>query len=333
MRTTPAVPRLPVGRTMVLATTWVVTVGSSAVVLSSILGFTWGPTHAALQMVLPYYVLASSAALGVAVWFGRRRLAVVAGLTTVAVCTMMVPLAVGSNAAEGSGAATLDVYVANLRFDNPTPERAVDQALASGADVLVLIELTPAHVELFHRRGADEHYPFQELEAARDTYGTGIFSRLPLREARVEKVGGIDMPTGAVRVGDRDVEVWGVHVGAPTGEGQVQRWEWRLGQLRRFATRLDGPTVIAGDFNAGRWHPAFRSLLERGGLRDAHEAVGRGLSSSWPMEGQGLRALGPFTRLDHALLHEVDVVGVRDLPAAGSDHRPFVVTLAVSTDP
>lgn len=332
MRTTPAVPRLPNGRTMVLAATWVVTVGCAAVVLSSILGFTWGATHAALQMVLPYYVLPSSAALGVAVWFGRRRLAVVAGLTTVAVCTMMLPLTAKSDAAAGSDTATLDVYVANLRFDNPTPERAVDQALASGADVLVLIELTPAHIELFHRLGADERYPFQELDAARDTYGTGIFSRLPLNDARVEKVGGIDMPTGVVRVGDRDVAIWGVHVGAPTGEGQVQRWEWRLGQLRRFATGLDGPTVIAGDFNASRWHPAFRSLLDRGGLRDAHEAVGRGLSPSWPMDGRGLRALGPFTRLDHALLHELDAVQVRDLPAAGSDHRPFVVTLAVSAD-
>ncbi|WP_334144275.1 endonuclease/exonuclease/phosphatase family protein [Rhabdothermincola sp.] len=333
MRTTPAVPRLPVGRVAVITATWVVAVGSAAVVLSSMLGFTWGTTHAALQMVLPYYVLPSSASLGVAVWFGRRRLAVVAGLTTVAVCSMMLPLVTGSSAAVRAGEPTLDVYVANLRFDNPTPERAVDQALASGADVLVLIELTPAHVELFHRRGADQRYPFQELDAARDTYGTGIFSRLPLRDARVEKVGGIDMPTGVVRVGDQDVEIWGVHVGAPTGEGQVQRWEWRLGQLRRFATRLNGPTVIAGDFNAGRWHPAFRWLLDRGDLRDAHEAVGRGLSPSWPMEGRGLRALGPFTRLDHALLYEIDAVEVRDLPAAGSDHRPFVVTLAVGTDP
>ncbi|MEJ5253822.1 MAG: endonuclease/exonuclease/phosphatase family protein [Acidimicrobiales bacterium] len=312
---------------VVLAAAWAAAVGSAAVVGSSLLGFTWGSVHAGLQMLLPYYVLPSSGALLVAVWFARRWLAMVAGLTSVLVCAMLLPFARPVTSVVGDGP-QLDLYVANVRFNNTTPERAVSQALASGADVLVLIELTPAYLELFRQQGADQRYPFQLLDAARDAYGAAIYSRLPLRDPRVDQLAGLAVPTATVQVGDRAVELRAVHVGAPVG-GQVSRWEWQLGRIRDLATHLEGPAVLAGDFNATRWHPAFRELIDGSELTDAHESVGRGLSASWPMEGQGLRVLGPFARLDHALVHDLQITEVRDLPASGSDHRPFTVTVAL----
>ena len=60
-------------------------------------------------------------------------------------------------------------------------------------------------------------------------------------------------------------------VGRPTSSGSA-RWS------------PTGPAVMTGDFNAGWWHPEFRRLLRRGGWRDAHISVGRGLSCSWPTE-------------------------------------------------
>lgn len=311
----------------VLAAAWAVASGSAAVVLSSLLGFTWSSLHAGLQMVLPYYVLPASGALLVAVWFGRRWLAVVAGLTSVLVCAMLLPLARPVTAATG-GEPVLEVYVANIRFNNATPERAVEQALASRADVLVLIELTPAYLELFRRHGADQQYPFQLLDAAQDAYGAGIYSRQPLHNARIDAIGELEVPTATVQVGDWEVELLAVHVSAPISRAQVQRWEWQLGRLRTLSKSFEGPTMVAGDFNATRWHPPFRDLVDRSGLTDAHESVGRGLSTSWPMEGHRLRALGPLARLDHALVHDLEVIQVRDLPASGSDHRPFIVTVA-----
>jgi len=62
-----------------------------------------------------------------------------------------------------------------------------------------------------------------------------------------------------------------------------------------------------------------------GHWRDAHEAVGRGLSTSWSTLG----LVPSFVRLDHALVdHRLVVCDVADFTVTGSDHRGFVVTIA-----
>jgi endonuclease/exonuclease/phosphatase (EEP) superfamily protein YafD len=93
---------------------------------------------------------------------------------------------------------------------------------------------------------------------------------------------------------------------------------------------VDGPFVIAGDFNSTRFRPEFKRLLDAG-LIDAHDTLGRGLSTSFQLAATGaLAAAGGIVRLDHALLSDgVWPVSSRDLDAGGSDHVPFVVTLAV----
>ena len=92
-----------------------------------------------------------------------------------------------------------------------------------------------------------------------------------------------------------------------------------------------GPTVLAGDYNATRWHPAMRKIMD-GPFVDAHEEVGKGLTSSWPANFiprsiRFLQPFAPFARLDHALVHDVGVASVTDGHAAGSDHLPFEITI------
>ena len=62
-----------------------------------------------------------------------------------------------------------------------------------------------------------------------------------------------------------------------------------------------------------------------------HDTLGRGLSTSFRLATSGaLAAAGTIVRLDHALLSDgVWPVATRDLETAGSDHVPFVATLAV----
>ena len=87
---------------------------------------------------------------------------------------------------------------------------------------------------------------------------------------------------------------------------------------------------MAGDFNTTRFRPEFRALL-RTGFLDGHDALGKGLSTSFRLATEGVLA-GPGTviRLDHALLSKaVCALDAHDLDAGGSDHLPFVMTLAV----
>jgi endonuclease/exonuclease/phosphatase family metal-dependent hydrolase len=96
---------------------------------------------------------------------------------------------------------------------------------------------------------------------------------------------------------------------------------------------LDRPFVLAGDFNTTVFRPDYKRLLEAG-FTDAHDALGKGLTTSFKLSAEGaLAAPGTVVRLDHALLSEgVHALHTEDLEACGSDHLPFRLTLAVRQD-
>jgi endonuclease/exonuclease/phosphatase (EEP) superfamily protein YafD len=140
------------------------------------------------------------------------------------------------------------------------------------------------------------------------------------------------MPTAEVAFGDGTLRILGVHTNSPKFGPAIDTWLSELDALDEFThTPGLGPTVLAGDYNAARWHPAMRRIMD-GPFVDAHEEVGKGLTSSWPANYvprsiSFLRTFAPFARLDHALVHDVGVVSVTDGDAAGSDHLPFEVTV------
>jgi endonuclease/exonuclease/phosphatase (EEP) superfamily protein YafD len=109
-----------------------------------------------------------------------------------------------------------------------------------------------------------------------------------------------------------------------------RRWKAEFDTLVRLAPTLRGPVVLAGDLNTTRFRPQFRALLGTG-LRDVHDMLGKGLTSSFKLAARGLLASpGALVRLDHALVSSgVRPVRAEDLEAGGSDHLPFRVTLAV----
>ena len=114
---------------------------------------------------------------------------------------------------------------------------------------------------------------------------------------------------------------------APTTSSAAHEWAAELRTIGHTTLGGDEATIAIGDFHGTRWQPSFGALLA-GGLRDAHESVGRGLSRSWPM-----RRFRPVARLMHALADErLFPTAVTDFDVRGSDHRGFVVTYAIRRD-
>ncbi len=87
-----------------------------------------------------------------------------------------------------------------------------------------------------------------------------------------------------------------------------------------------GPLVVAGDFNATMQHPRLRAFAKHAGLTEAHQAVGRGLVTTWPLHR---RAVPPFMRLDHVFTRGLAVAGAGEFSIPGSDHRGTVADLVV----
>ncbi len=164
--------------------------------------------------------------------------------------------------------------------------------------------------------------------AQRGHWGVAVLSRLPVRDSEVVELGRlardrarraalmVTVTAGPEVHGDVDprtaVRVIGTHMshityGAP---GHYLR----LGRALR--SRLgSSPAVLAGDMNL--WGPPL-SLLLPGWRRTAR-------GKTWP-------AWRPHSQVDHVLVSgALRVLGGEVVDAAGSDHLPVRVTLALET--
>jgi endonuclease/exonuclease/phosphatase (EEP) superfamily protein YafD len=216
------------------------------------------------------------------------------------------------------------VFSANLRCDNAAGRPNAREALASGADVVVLQELTEAHLESIRAEGVLGAYPHTLVDARGGAFGSAILSKLPLVASRLDDLAGLPMTRATLEVDGRTLDLINVHTLSPMSSENFGQRDRQLDALADLAAGSGGrPTLMVGDFNANRWHPAFRRLLDTG-LHDGHEQVGRGLARTWPNG-----SVAPtFALLDHVLLsRSVTAVSVREGTGRGSDHRPVVADL------
>ncbi len=224
-------------------------------------------------------------------------------------------------------ATELRIASSNLYAKNQVPGEAAATLFATNADLLVVSELTPRFVAAATAAGFDGRYPYRLLDPRESVSGIsangglGLYSRYPIDD--VVRVGRDRAPFARLALPDgRRIRVLPVHAESPSTSPRVGRWAADLAQLGRLVESAEDPVLLVGDFNASRWQPAFGALLRRG-LTDAHEAVGLGLSRSWP-------DAFPLFRLDHALYsRQFAARSVRDFRVPGSDHLAFVATIAL----
>lgn len=286
------------------------------------------PVLQALQAGFPVVVAGTPVVLVVGL-VSRRWIHAIAALVLVITSWFALSPAVGRDPLPfwADGATQIRIASANLYFRNGTPLDAARTLFATDADIVALSELTPSFVSAATTVGFDQRYPYRLLDAQEPiggnspTGGLGLYSRFPFDD--IVRVGRDRAPFTRVILPDgQSIRVLPVHAESPSTAGRVGRWASDLARLGRLVEATAEPVLLVGDFNAGRWQPAFGALLRRG-LTDGHEAVGRGLSRSWP---DGF----PLFRLDHALYTRGFAArSVRDVNVPGSDHRGFVATFAI----
>jgi endonuclease/exonuclease/phosphatase (EEP) superfamily protein YafD len=243
------------------------------------------------------------------------------------------PLARGPVPVWAAAAPRLSVVLANVFVDNRTPARAATALLHTDADILVVAEWNDGFMTGFRDSGGDESYPFRiDGPTDRPDYAMTIASRVPLRpESTVVQAGALVAIQAVIDCGGRPVTVLGVHLSALLAPGGFHAWRREIHELGELLPTLVPPFVVVGDFNSSRFRPEFARFVRRAGLTNVHDRVGKGLTRSLKLSGRGLLASVPaFTRVDHALLSPgVHVLDVANLAPMGSDHHPFVATLAV----
>ena len=328
----------------VLATAWtvvreIIIVAAFIGIATSLARWSGNIVVAALQLVAPLTVLASAIIAVAAVITGQPLLAITGAIVVALSLPLFIPKLVPDPSRHRTGAAPMfTVALANLYFDNPEPEDAIEQLIAVDADILVMTELSVDLLDRFDRLGGAARYPSRiHPDPVEGEYAVGIFSQTGLEAARVEQHGdlqliaatwvGLEDPAAS---GDdeprrgRSVEVRAVHPDAPSTRTGFKRWRHQLRELRKLLRDLDGPAIVLGDLNAGTFQVPYERLLSRR-FRDAHAVLGKAMKPSWGIAPWLPRWVPTLVaRLDHLVISpEIHVHSLEDLDPVGSDHRPF----------
>jgi endonuclease/exonuclease/phosphatase (EEP) superfamily protein YafD len=275
---------------------------------------------ALLPLVLPVAVVVLAVALLARQWPA----AVLAALLLAAQVAWLAPRAV-AEPAPAAGGRRLRVMAVNLLHGQADPAALVAAVKARRPDLLAASELTPRAAEALDRAGLAALLPYRAIHPDGGAAGTGLYARLPLRGASADGGGPMSFasPVASVGLGSEVVTVRAVHAQPPVAD--PTSWRRDLDLLRAAVAERPGPLVVMGDFNATADHARFRAILAAG-VRDAHDARGRGLAGTWPVG----RAYPPLVAIDHVLVsHELAVVAADAWRLPGSDHMAIAADLAL----
>jgi endonuclease/exonuclease/phosphatase (EEP) superfamily protein YafD len=280
----------------------------------------WLGRHSARADLLAQFLI--QAALATAILLACLVIARQPGRSAIAGLCLVIQLAtlqwpmMSAAASEGAGR----VLFLNLWVQNPHPEEALRFVRASGADVVVLAEVTDS------RRGLLEEladlYPHRVDCLDRPGCDLVLLSRKPPLgvRSRRDPESGAPFVEARVALGGRELTIAGTHLARPIGESSLG---YQLAQVRYLARQLGettGPKLLVGDLNAVSWAQVARELNDRAGLRPVKGSV----EGSWPA-----RLPWPLRiPIDNALgTAELDAAIRRVGPWLGSDHRPITIDL------
>jgi len=288
----------------------------------------------ALGYILPWLFVPSLVLLPVALFRRRRAWRLLALVPPVLFCLTYGHLFLPRLPIETAGP-EFSVLTHNVYYRNEDVDGVAAAIDAHAPDLFVLQELEPEMAAALDNRFASR-YPTHRVEP-----GCGLWSRHPILEyAAYQLVPGEGdwVQQAVVEIDGRRITVLNVHprsppiqgihplglpLAIPTGfvtagrDGDVQ------GLLSRIA-RIDGPLIVAGDFNLTDQQSQYRVLTQH--LHDAHRESSWGLGFTFTYSPPGSP---PLWRIDYAF-HSSHLVALSTARGGygGSDHRPVIARFA-----
>lgn len=200
----------------------------------------------------------------------------------------------------------------NALHDNPGGVAAIPYLLDSGADAILLLEAFQFAAELPRLLQA---YPYRVGCAGPEPCDTLLLSRHKPLATAFSSMGAVPTRRYAQFTLDVDgarVTLVGAHMSKPYFD-EIPDIE--LDTLIQRLDRIEGPVILAGDFNATPWSPALMKLANATGLRFSGVYV-----PTWPASAEGFGL-----PIDHVLTRGADILSLEAMPSAfGSNHRGLV---------
>ena len=201
--------------------------------------------------------LACAAALA---FRGRRLAALAASAAALLPIARVAPWYLDREAPAADEARPVKLLVSNVYYGNRKYGRIWRLIRKEDPDIVGLIEIDLDWQSNLARLRASHPY-FYEVPDERYV-GLGLYSRLPLADARTLVLPGSGLPAVAATVPTPrgDVEIILVHLPSPTDAALVRRRNEQAAKLARHVQALGKPAVVAGDFNMTMWSDGYRPL-------------------------------------------------------------------------
>jgi endonuclease/exonuclease/phosphatase (EEP) superfamily protein YafD len=259
---------------------------------------------------------------------GRQKALTAAGMATLVLFgASQLPLYVGGPGVDGPSV-PLQVLTSNLRYGLADADQLVADVRAHDVDVLAVQELTLGGAQRLAAAGLGELLPYELLSPSPGAHGMGLYSRFPITHMDVPGHYR-NPPIVATTTFTRDgasipITIASVHPRSPWPESTPE-WSEELTRLAEWADGLDGPVVLAGDFNATNDHDQMRRFYDNGYIDGAARAGG-GYLATYPSD----RRYPPLIAIDHVLTRGGPVTTrIKSRTIRGTDHRAVLATVAV----
>jgi vancomycin resistance protein VanJ len=208
-------------------------------------------------------------------------------------------------ATPASGGAALRVMTFNHLFRNQRVDAIITAIRSQNADVVALQELSqPVASAIMHElRGT---YAYQYLRPSDTQQGLGIISRYPFQSATELQDDFLGLQV-TMQIEHQTVTLIGLHLGSP-----VYKTRWihglpiitgydaslttrQVGRVAQFIDHVQGPLIVAGDFNTSDREPRYQQLATR--MHDAFGETGWGFGYSFPDHKRFGPVMVPFPLL------------------------------------
>ncbi len=244
-------------------------------------------------------------------------------LSATAQAIWLVPLFVTDAVDPGDGP-QLTVMTSNLSVGNGDASSVVELVRSRSVDVLAVQELTPDAVLRLYEAGLDCLLPYRRLDAHLGVTGNGLWTRFPFYGQRKSDDSSWPTLSARIQLPGRLATVVVTHPAAPSLFDHDSR-DADFVSMRntlRALSRLEGPVIVAGDFNATLDNKSLRNIVADGFV-DAAEQSGSGVVMTWPAFGRVVR---PFAGIDHILVRGDGLVAtdVETAIVPRSDHKSLI---------
>jgi endonuclease/exonuclease/phosphatase (EEP) superfamily protein YafD len=223
----------------------------------------------------------------------------------------------------------LKIFAANVLQENEQYSSMLKQIKWADADLVFLLETNKAWAGAMDE--LKEKYPYQLLCPLENTYGLLFYSRLELKDAKINFLVKSELPSIEAVVilpSGAKVKIWGLHPEPPVpGESLYSTAKDKeLMKVALKAKECSMPQIVFGDLNDVAWSHTTELFRKTSELLDPRR--GRGFYSTFSAHSWFVRY-----PLDYIFCSkEFSLISMQRMPKNGSDHFATLTHLSLRID-